>query len=43
MLIQESATVNGQEIVRNIEVPAFAVVEVPVPAEIQAQLDASKK
>jgi len=43
MLIQESATVNGQEIVRNIEVPAFAVVEVPVPAEMQAQLDASKK
>jgi hypothetical protein len=43
MLIQESSTVNGKEVVRKVLTEAFAIVEVPLTAEEKAELEASKK
>lgn len=43
MVIQESATVNGKEVVRKKLTEAYAIVEVPLTAEEKEQLEASKK
>ena len=43
MLIQETATVNGKEVVRKRLTEAYAIVEVPLTAEEEEQLAASKK
>lgn len=43
MLIQESATVNGKEVVRHKSTEAFAIVELPLTNEEKEQLEASKK
>lgn len=43
MLIQETATVNGKEVVRKRLTEAYAIVEVPLTAEEEEELAASKK